>query len=66
MSTIDFFELIMIMTHLTAAIVKNRCSFVRNIKVIKNYLMACKFVATYLVTGPLAKEVGYFDLVVVT
>lgn len=56
----------MIMTHLTAAVVKNRCSFVRTIKVIKNYLMACNFVATYLVTGPLAKEVGYFDLVVVT
>ena len=35
MSTVDFFELIMIMRHLAAAIVKNRCSFVRNIKVIK-------------------------------
>ena len=66
MSTIDFFELIMIMTHLTAAIGKNRCSFVRNIKVIKNYLMARNFVATYVVTRPLAKEVRYFDLVVVT
>ena len=66
MSTIDFFELIMIMTHLAAAIVKNRCSFGRNIKVIKNYLMARNFVATYVVTGPLAIEVRYFALVVVT
>lgn len=66
MSTIDFFELIMIMTLLAAAIVKNRCSFVCNIKVIKNYLMARNFVATYLITGPLEKEVGYYDLVVVT
>lgn len=56
----------MIMTHLAAAVVKNRRFFVCNIKVIKNYLMARHFVATYLVTGPLAKEVGYLDLVVVT
>lgn len=57
----------MIMTHLAGAIVNNRYSFVCNIKVIKNYLMARNFVATYLVTRPVAKEVmGHFDPLIVT
>ena len=50
----------MIMTHLAAAVVKNRRSFVCNIKVIKNYLMARHFVANIPCNRAFSKRSGIF------